>query len=56
MVMNQRFYVACWHNGSPNPYRYYGNITTNHATAEGWLAEAKMKFPEEEWKLCYFYD
>ena len=56
MIMIQHFYVACWHGDSPNVYRYFGGITTNHSVAEKWLAEAKEKFPEEEWELCCFYD
>lgn len=56
MILVNNFYVACWHSDSPNPYRYFGGITTNLSTAEKWLAEAKAKFPEEEWELCSFYD
>ncbi len=56
MILQLSFYVACWHDDSPNPYRYYGGITSSHSTAEKWLEEAKEKFPNEKWELCSFYD
>lgn len=55
MIMIDNFYVACWHDDSPSPYRYFGGITSNRKKAECWLAEAKAKFPEEEWVLCHYY-
>ena len=56
MIMIKNYYVACWHNDSPNPYRYFGGITQSLQKAESLLAEAILKFPEEEWHLCAFYD
>ena len=56
MILVERFYVACWHDDSQNPYRYFGRITADLSVAEKWLSEAKEKFPEEKWELCSFYD